>query len=160
MHTDATPDPAAPISLALPLSASDARRTDPGFLTVKAASAAGQQSLPLPLAATLSGGGVIYCSSPADPLAHTLELTLKNTSENSAICTAGTQVASPQIMVSFVSGTTARALAPVTWKGQTPPGDSAFNIKAVYPVRRYGNTRLDSGVSAGTQMAVRYVRHL
>jgi hypothetical protein len=158
MHTDATPDPAAPISLALQLSASDARRADPGFLTVKVASAAGQQSLPL--AATLSGGGVIYCSSPADPLAHTLELTLKNTSQNGAIFTAGTQVASPQIMVSFVYGTTAGALAPVTWKGLTPPGDSAFNIKAVYPVRRYGNTRLDSGVSAGTQMAVRYVRRL
>jgi hypothetical protein len=125
---------------------------------VKVASAAGQQSLPL--AATLSGGGVIYCSSPADPLAHTLELTLKNTSQNGAIFTAGTQVASPQIMVSFVYGTTAGALAPVTWKGLTPPGDSAFNIKAVYPVRRYGNTRLDSGVSAGTQMAVRYVRRL
>ena len=103
---------------------------------------------------------MIYCSSPADPLAHTLELTLKNTSENSAICTAGTHVGSPQIMVSFVYDTTAGALAPVTWKGQTPLGDSAYNIKAVYPVRRYGNTRLDSDVSAGTQMAVRYVRRL
>jgi hypothetical protein len=64
---------------------------------VKVASAAGQQSLPL--AATLSGGGVIYCSSPADPLAHTLELTLKNTSQNGAIFTAGTQVASPQLVI-------------------------------------------------------------
>src|ERR1019366_9029879 len=36
--------------------------------------------LPLPLAASLSGGGVIYRSSASDPLVNTLVLTLKNTS--------------------------------------------------------------------------------
>ena len=103
---------------------------------------------------------MIYCSSPADPLAHTLELTLKNISENSAICTAGTQVGSPQIMISFVYGTTgdpqnrgqgtigyyrtATAQIPMQFLGPPPP-----LIK-----------RLDSSISAGTQMAVRYVRRL
>lgn len=135
VRTDATAGPAQLSGVTLQLDAGDARYSDPGSLTVKAPSPAGPQPLPLPLAATLSVGGVVYCSTAADPLVNTLDLTLKNTSTAGAICTAGELAGSPQVMISFVYGTTAGALAPAGgWSGPTPPLDSAWGIKATLPV--------------------------
>jgi uncharacterized protein (TIGR02145 family) len=103
----------------------------PADLALKANPAPGQQSLPLPLAATLSGGGVIYCSSPSDPLVNSLELTLRNTSTAGLSRAVGQAAGTPSIVISFVYGTTAGALAPDSApKGTPAPADSAWNIEA------------------------------
>lgn len=86
--------------------------------------------LPLPLAASLSGGGVVYRSSPSDPLVNTLVLTLKNTSL-APISTLAKPAGAPVVLISFVYGTSAGALAPSSWgPNDPPPADSAWRIHA------------------------------
>jgi hypothetical protein len=103
----------------------------PADLALKANPAPGQQALPLPLAASLSGGGVIYCSSPSDPLVNSLELTVWNSSTTGLSRAPGQAAGTPSIVISFVYGTTAGALAPdLAPKGSPAPADSAWNIQA------------------------------
>ena len=90
--------------------------------------------LPLPLAASLSGGGVIYRSSASDPLVNTLVLTLKNTSNQVIRTVKPASGTPPQVKVSFVYGTSAGALAPIPQGSGPPPGDSAFQIRAATAV--------------------------
>lgn len=85
---------------------------------------------PLPLAASLSGAGVVYSSSASDPLVNTLVLTLKNTSL-APISTLVKPAGTPQVLISFVYGTSAGALAPSSWgPNDPPPADSAWRIHA------------------------------
>jgi hypothetical protein len=86
--------------------------------------------LPLPLAASLSGGGVVYRSTASDPLVNTLVLTLKNTSSG-PIGALKKPAGAPQVQISFVYGTSAGALAPSSWPpNDPPPADSAWRIHA------------------------------
>ena len=123
----------AQVTLTPQLSAGNALPDVNRTLTLTAATAGGQPKLPL--AATVSGGGVVYCSSASDPLVNSLELTLTNTFRDRPVYTASTAAGTPRIIISFVYGTIAGALAPDKWTGPTPPGDSAYSIKATQPVR-------------------------
>jgi len=99
----------------------------PRSLTVTAPAGA---ELALPLAASLSGGGVIFRSSNASPLDNTLVLTLRNTSL-APISTASPAAGKPKVAISFVYGHSAGALAPAEWEAnESPPADSAWRIMA------------------------------
>jgi uncharacterized protein (TIGR02145 family) len=96
-------------------------------LTLKGKAAA---PLPLPMSATLSNGGVIYRSTASDPLVNRLVLNLKNLSI-APLATASVRVGTPRVLVSFIYGSSAGALAPISWPpNDPPPADSAWHIHA------------------------------
>lgn len=88
----------------------------------------GNLSLEGVLDVSLDNQGVIYRSSAADPLQNHLVLTLKNLTAK-PIALADQRVGNPQVLVSFVYGSTSGALAPDDSGHGTPPAGSAWNIK-------------------------------
>jgi uncharacterized protein (TIGR02145 family) len=97
-------------------------------LSIIAAPAPGNAKLSEGLQLSLDHQGIVYVSRPADPLANTLFLNLKNTAGGPLYSGTAPSTSTPQIHVSFVYGSTVGALAPAD--ATTAPLGSAWNIVA------------------------------
>jgi uncharacterized protein (TIGR02145 family) len=83
----------------------------------------GNLKLPDVLQVSLDNQGLVYCSDASNTLVNQLCLTLKNIGET-ALATDSTLPGNPQVLVSFVYGSTGGALAP-----DSAGADSAWSIR-------------------------------
>jgi uncharacterized protein (TIGR02145 family) len=98
-------------------------------LTLAAPPQPGNANLPDTLQVSLDTEGTVYVSQSGDPLANTLFLNLKNTGSAPLYSGSSQRSGKPQVIVSFVYGQTAGALAQDS--DQDAPGvGSAWNIAA------------------------------
>jgi uncharacterized protein (TIGR02145 family) len=99
---------------------------------------AGKAKLSDTLQISLDNQGAVYVSAQngdqLDPLPNTLMLNLKNSGPAPLYSGKEIWTNSPQVLVTFVYGSTSGSLAPDNIKGQNPPLGSAWNILVSLPV--------------------------
>ena len=99
-------------------------------LDLESAPQPGNASLTDTLAINLDSQGIVYRSEETDPLQNTLFLNIKNTGSTALYTGSKPRASQPKVIVSFVYGSTAGALAPDTNTGGTTPKGSAWDITA------------------------------